>query len=122
MYGASRRVPLCPSLNKRQPILSISKSCVPRTRASWGAKRALENPSGHYMRFKTWSGFPKAEKKVVNFTSEQILDLLHDAGREWRCPVRIRISAGAGCTVLEVFDRDAGEPSVPVQRLVLKAA
>lgn len=58
----------------------------------------------------------------VSFTSEQISALLHDAHREWGCAIRIKISAGSGCTVMEIFDRDATEPSVPIQRTVLKAA
>ena len=56
----------------------------------------------------------------MSFTSEQIAGLLHDAQRAWSCPIRINISAGAGCTVLEIFDRDAHEPSVPMQRMILK--
>jgi len=55
----------------------------------------------------------------VSFTSEQIAALLQDARHVWCCPIRIKISAGWGCTVLEIFDRDAREPSVPIQRLIL---
>lgn len=58
----------------------------------------------------------------VSFTSEQIDNMLHDAHREWGCAIRIKISAGSGCTVMEIFDRDATEPSVPIQRTILKAA
>jgi hypothetical protein len=53
----------------------------------------------------------------VSFTSEQIADLMNNARRAWRCPIRLKISAGSGCTVLEIFDRDAREPSVPIQRI-----
>ena len=28
-------------------------------------------------------------------------------------------TAGLGCTILEIFDRDAPEPSVPIQRVLL---
>jgi hypothetical protein len=56
---------------------------------------------------------------AVSFTSEQIAALLKNAGRLWCCAVRLKISAGWGCTVLEIFDRDVPEPSVPIQRIVL---
>jgi hypothetical protein len=58
----------------------------------------------------------------VSFTSEEIVAMLYDAHREWGCAIRIKISAGSGCTVMEIFDRDATEPSVPMQRTLLKAA
>jgi len=57
--------------------------------------------------------------KPVSFTSEQIATLMNAAQREWQCRIRLKISAGSGCTVLEIFDRDAREPSVPIQRIVL---
>lgn len=56
--------------------------------------------------------------RPVNFTSEQIADLMNDARRAWRCPIRLKIAAFEGCTVLEIFHRDALEPSVPIQRFV----
>jgi hypothetical protein len=55
----------------------------------------------------------------VSFTSEQIAALMHTARRKWECRIRLKISAGCGCTVLEILDRDAREPSVPIQRIVI---
>ena len=57
--------------------------------------------------------------RPMSFTSEQIAALMNNARREWRCRIRLKITAGSGCTVLEIFDRDALEPSVPIQRIVL---
>lgn len=55
----------------------------------------------------------------ASFTSEQIAALMNTAQRQWHCRIRLKITAGWGCTVLEIFDRDAWEPSVPIQRIVL---
>jgi len=54
----------------------------------------------------------------MGFTSEQIVALMTTAQREWSCRIRLKITAGSGCTVIEIFDRDAREPSVPIQRIV----
>jgi hypothetical protein len=56
----------------------------------------------------------------VSFTSEQIRILMRNARCEWNCPIRLQITAGAGCTVLEIFDRDAQQLSVPIQRILLQ--
>jgi hypothetical protein len=55
----------------------------------------------------------------VSFTSEQIAALIHNARRVWRCRIRLKLTAGSGCIVLEIFDRDEPEPSVPIQRICL---
>lgn len=55
----------------------------------------------------------------MSFTSDQIAALMNTAQREWRCRIRLKITAGHGCTVVEIFDRDAEEPSVPIQRIIL---
>ena len=55
----------------------------------------------------------------VSFTSEQIAALMHNACRVWRCRIRLKFTAGSGCTVLEIFDRDVPEPSVPIRRLLV---
>ena len=58
-------------------------------------------------------------ESTMAFTSEEIAALMNIAKREWSCRIRLKITAGFGCTVIEVFDRDAREPSVPIQRVVL---
>lgn len=56
---------------------------------------------------------------IMSFTSEQIDVLMNAARGEWHCCILLKISAGSGCTVVEIFDRDAKELSVPIQRIVL---
>lgn len=56
----------------------------------------------------------------VSFTSDQIAALMNAAQSEWGCRIRLKITAGSGCTVVEIFDQDALEPSVPIQRIVCK--
>jgi len=53
------------------------------------------------------------------FTSEEIVALMNTAKCAWSCCIRLKITAGLGCTVIEIFDRDAREPSVPIQRTVV---
>jgi hypothetical protein len=55
----------------------------------------------------------------MSFTSEQIDVLMNAARDEWHCCILLKISAGSGRTVVEIFDRDAKELSVPIQRIVL---
>lgn len=57
----------------------------------------------------------------MNFTSEQITTLMNNARGIWSCSIRLKITAGWGCTVLEIFDFDAGEPSVPIHRMLLQS-
>lgn len=55
----------------------------------------------------------------VSFTSDQIVALINNARREWRCRICLKLRAGWGCTVIELFDRDAPEPSVPIKRILV---
>lgn len=55
----------------------------------------------------------------MTFTSGQIDDLMNTAQCKWHCPIRLQITAGVGCTVLEFFDRDAHELSIPLQRALV---
>jgi hypothetical protein len=55
----------------------------------------------------------------MTFASEQIATLMDNAGRPWRCPIRLEIAAGDGCSVVEIFKRDAEEPQLPLQRVFL---
>ena len=43
------------------------------------------------------------------------------AERRWDFTVTLQITAGWGCVVLEVFERDAPKPQIPLRRELLSA-
>lgn len=46
----------------------------------------------------------------------QIERLMEAAKRTFGKPVRVQFSAGEGCTVLSVFERDTKGPQIPLSR------
>ena len=55
----------------------------------------------------------------MTLTSDEIAAVINAARKFWRCAVRVQITAGYGCTVLEIFERDVTMPTVPLRRILL---
>jgi len=68
---------------------------------------------GHHLRLAV------GERLDVTLTSDEIAAVINAARKFWRCAVRVQITAGYGCTVLEIFERDVTMPTVPLRRILL---
>lgn len=53
----------------------------------------------------------------MTMRSEQIEQIAEAARRKFRCRIRVQVSAGWGCTVLEIFEI-GGDP-IPLKRVLL---
>ena len=55
----------------------------------------------------------------MRLTSDEIAEILADLKDFFTAPLRLQFTAGWGCTVLEVFERDERGPQVPLRRILL---
>lgn len=55
----------------------------------------------------------------MTLSSDYIDAVMYSAKLLWHCAIRLQITAGWGCTVLEIFERDAAGPQTPLRRILL---